>query len=90
MLYLGVSTVSAVKSIHILDLDLFFFFLRRETFQKIYLFLAVLVFVAARAFSGCGERELLFVAVHGSHLRGFSCCRARALEHGLSRCGAWV
>ena len=53
------------------------------------------------AFSSCGERELLIVAVHrlliagASHRGGFSCCRARALgarasvvaAHGLSSCG---
>ena len=32
----------------------------------------MLVFVAARAFSSCGERELLFVAVHGLLISGAS------------------
>ena len=41
------------------------------------------VFVAARAFSSCSERELLFVAVRASHCGGFSCCKTQAL-------GAWA
>ena len=51
----------------------------------------------ARAFSSCGKRGLLFVAVHGLlTVGGFSCCGARALgtrakvvvAHGLRSCGA--
>ena len=35
----------------------------------------------ARAFSSCGKRGPLFIAVHGaSHYRGLSCCRAQALD----------
>ena len=50
-----------------------------------------------RASSSCGERGLLFVAVHSfSHCSGFCCCGARALGTwasvvaacGLSSCGA--
>ena len=33
--------------------------------KYIYLFLAVLVFIASRGFSSCGERGLLFIAVCG-------------------------
>ena len=54
------------------------------------------------AFSSCGERGQLFVAVHGllivvaSHCGGFSCCGAQALgvrasvvvACGLSSCGS--
>ena len=51
-----------------------------------------------QAFSSCGERGLLFVAVRGllSHCGGFSCCGAQALgtrasvvvARGLSSCGS--
>ena len=50
-----------------------------------------------QAFSSCGERGLLLVAVRGApHCGGFSCCGARALgarasvveARGLSRCGS--
>ena len=48
--------------------------------------------LCARAFSSCGERGLLFVAVHGLLIVVASCCKARALgtrvsvvvAHGLS------
>ena len=63
-----------------------------------------------QAFSSCGERGLLFVAVHGLLIvvasrcgaralgvqasvvvaRGLSSCGLRALELGLSSCGAWA
>ena len=50
----------------------------------------------ARAFSSCGERGLLFVAVRGLLMAVASCCRAGALgawasvavARGLSSCGA--
>ena len=55
----------------------------------------------ARAFSSCGERGLLFVAVRGlliavasllwstgSRHAGFSSCGSQALERRLSSCGA--
>ena len=32
----------------------------------------------ARAFSSCGKRGPLFIAVHGPHYRGLSCCGAQA------------
>ena len=67
-------------------------------FFNLFLFLAALgLRCCTRAFSGCGERGLLFFAVHGLlHRSGFSCCRARALgawasvvvAHRLSRCGS--
>ena len=54
----------------------------------------------AGAFSSCGERGLLFVAVlgllllrsMGSRLTGFSSCGSRALEHSLTSCDtqAWL
>ena len=55
--------------------------------------------VRARAFSSCGERGLLFVAVRwllllrsmGSRHTGFSSCGSRAsvvVAHGLSSCGS--
>ena len=56
-----------------------------------------------RAFSSCGEQGLLFVVVHGllivvaslvgsmgSRRAGSSSCGLRALERGLSSCGAWA
>ena len=56
----------------------------------------------ARAFSSCGERGILLVAVRGgfslwwplvaehglSRHAGFSSCGSQALEHRLSSCGA--
>ena len=61
-----------------------------------FFFLAALGFrCCARAFSSCGERELLLVSVRASHCCGFSYCGAWALgvqasvvvARGLSRCG---
>ena len=47
------------------SVQVLFFFLNKFIYL-IYLFLAVLGFhCCARAFSSCGERGLLFVAVHG-------------------------
>ena len=63
----------------------------------IYLFLAALgLRCCARAFSSCGERGLLFVAVRGLLVAVASRCRAQALgasasvvaARGLSCCGA--
>ena len=64
----------------------------------IYLFLAVLgLHCCVRAFSSCGERGLLFVAVCGLLIVVASlCCGAWALDtqasvvvaHGLSSCGS--
>ena len=49
------------------------------------------VFIAAWAFSGCGEWGLLSsCAAQASHGGGFSCCRAQTLERGLSSRGAWA
>ena len=68
-------------------------------FNFIYLFLAALCLrCCAWAFSSCGERGLLFVAVRGLFTGGFSCCGARALgarasvvvAHRLSSCGLWA
>ena len=63
-----------------------------------FFFLAVLgLHCCARAFSSCGERGLLLVAVHGLLIvAAFSCCGAGALgprasvvvAHELSSCGA--
>ena len=57
----------------------------------------------ARAFSSCGEREPLFIAVRGPltvvasldvehrlQMRRLSSCGSRALERRLSSCGAWA
>ena len=42
-----------------------------------------------RAFSCCGERgATLHCSAQASHYGGFSCCRARTVEHRLSSCGA--
>ena len=58
-------------------LSLSFFFLNYLFF--IYLFLAALgLRYCARAFSSCGERGLLFVAVHGLLI-----AVASLVEHGL-------
>ena len=55
---------------------LFYFFI---FFNFIYLILAVLgLCFCARAFSSCGERGPLFIAVRGPHYRGLSCRGAQA------------
>ena len=56
-----------------------------KNYLFIYLFMAVLgLRFCARAFSSCGKRGPLFIAVRGPHYRG-----ARASHYrGLSRCGA--
>ena len=62
--------------------ELAFFFYK---FIYLFLFLAVLGL--------CSVRGLSLVAVSGaqaSHCRGFSCCRARALERRLSSRGTWA
>ena len=52
----------------------------------IYLFLAALgLHCCTQAFSGCCERGLLRCGAWASHCSGFSCCRARALAHGLQQ-----
>ena len=56
-------------------LSFFFFF----NFFLFILFLAVLgLRFCARAFSSCGKRGPLFIAVRGPHYRGLSCCGAQA------------
>ena len=69
---------------------LLLFFLMKKLF--IYVFLAALgLCCCARAFSSCGEQGLLFsCGVRASHCGVLSCCRAQALEHRLSSCGAWA
>ena len=68
-------------------------------FFKFNLFLAALgLHCCAQAFSSCGDRGLLFVAVHGLLLVVASRCGAQALgaqasvvvAHGLSSCGSWA
>ena len=49
--------------------------------------MAVWGLCCARAFSSCGERGLLFVAVRGLLIAAASRCGARALERTLSSCG---
>ena len=57
----------------------------------VYLVLAVLgLHCCVQAFSSCSEQGLLFVAVQGLLIVVASCCRAQALEHGLSGCVARV
>ena len=77
--------------------------MKHSTFKKIYLFICLFLFLAVlglccctRAFSSCGERGLLFVAVRGLLIAVASRCRARALGtqasvvvvRRLSSCGA--
>ena len=63
----------------------FFFFLKfLFIYLFIYLFLAVLgLRCCMRAFSSCGERGLLFVAVH----RFLIAVASLVAEHRLSACG---
>ena len=77
-------------NIQILSPWFFFFFFKWELF--IYLFMAVLgLRFCARAFSSCGERGPLFIAVHGP----LTIAASLVAEHGLqtrrlSSCGAWA
>ena len=58
----------------------FFFFLNKFIYLFIYLFLAVLgLRCCTQAFSSCGERGLLFVAVHSLLIAVASL----VAEHGL-------
>ena len=59
-------------------------------FPKFYLFIAVLSLrCCTRSFFSCSEPGLLSrCGVQVSHRSGSSCCRARALECGLSSCAA--
>ena len=79
----------------------FFFFLnKRHVFKFIYLFYLFLAALGlrccARAFSSCGEQELLFVAVHGLLIAVASLVAEHGLlgtqvsvvvAHGLTSCG---
>ena len=70
----------------------------KETFKKIYIFLAVLgLHCCAQAFSSCSKQGLLFVVVRGLLIAvACLCCGARALgtqasvfmARGLSSCGS--
>ena len=69
------------------------------SFLFIYVFLAALSLrCCARAFSSCGERGLLFIAVRGLLIAVASLVLARALgarasvvvARGLSSCGTWA
>ena len=63
---------------------------------SIYLFLSALgLCYCSQAFFGCGEQDLLFIAVYQllvAELKlgcaGFSSCTTQALERGPSSCGA--
>ena len=74
-----------------------FIFLKTLLKKIIYLLSALGLRCCARAFSSCGERGLLFVAVHGLLIVVASlCCGAWTLgtrasvivAHGLSSCGS--
>ena len=69
--------------IQVCQIFFFFFFFK---------FLAVLGFCCcAQAFFSCGEWGLLSSRdVQASHCGHFFCCRAWALECGLSSCGTWA
>ena len=71
--------------------------------QMLFFFSNLLVVLGLRccmwAFSSCGKRGLLFIAVHGLLIAVASlCCRSQALgvqvsvavAHGLSSCGYWA
>ena len=69
-----------IAGLNLHDLNFYFF-----NYLFIYLFMAVLgLCFCARAFSSCGKRGPLFIAVRGplitvaSHYRGLSCCGAQA------------
>ena len=75
----------------------FSFFLIKK--KCIYLSLAELgLHCCVRAFSSCGKRWLLFIAVHGLLIvvaslvlqHGLSSCGSWALEGRLSSCGVWA
>ena len=65
-------------------------------FYFIYFLVALGLHCCVWAFSSCGEQGLLFLAVHGLIVVGFSCCGAQDLGvrasvvvvHGLSSCGS--
>ena len=72
-----------------MNLNTFFFFLIN---LFIYLFLAVLgLRFCARAFSSCGERGPLFIAVRGPLTIAASLVAEHRLQtHWLSSCGSWA
>ena len=76
-----------------------FFFFNKFIYLLIYFLAALGLRCCARAFSSCGERGLLFVAVRGFLIAVSSlCCGAQALgtrtavvaARGLSSCGTWA
>ena len=74
-------------------LKIFYIFIRKFFFYKfIYLFLAVLgLRFCARAFSSCGERGPLFIAVRGPLTIAASLVAGHRLQtHRLSSCGSRV
>ena len=88
------SGLDSVTICSLLQLHVLFLYFKKKL---IYLFLAALgLRCCARAFSSCGERGLLFVAVSGLLIVvACLCCRAGALgtrasvvmARGLSSCG---
>ena len=63
---------------------IFFFFL-------IYLLTVLGLHCCTRVFSSFGEWDLLcHCSVQASYCGGFFCCKAQALENGLSSCGTWA
>ena len=70
-----------------IKLHMFFFFFFNFYYLFIILFLAVLgLRFCARAFSSCGERGPLFIAVRGP----LTLAASLVAEHGLSCCRAWA
>ena len=78
--------------------SLYFYFLKLINLL-IYLLAALGLRCCVWAFSSCGERGLLFIAVRGLLIAVASlCCGALALgmraavivAHGLSSCGSWA
>ena len=74
---------------HLFRFSLFFL---KNFYLFIYLFLAVLgLRFCARAFSSCGERGPLFIAVRGPFTVAASLVAEDKLQmHRLSSCGAWT
>ena len=69
-----------------------YFFLKNFTYLFIYLFLAVLgLHFCARAFSSCGKRGPLFIAVRRPLTIVASLVAEHRLQtHRLSNCGSWA
>ena len=73
-----------------LSLVLAIIFKLQGLFFKINVLAALGLCCCKWAFSSCGEWGLLSTGgARASHRGGFSCCRARALEHGLSGLLQW-